>query len=359
MGGTRGIAWVRTAVFVAIAGMLASGCLGTGSASPARRSVVVAAEPSPGCAAATAVVPGETTLPMTAGGDTGTYISEVPGSYDPRRPMPVVFDFHGYSEPASGQAVLSGLGDYGQTHGFITITPQVTELPQGPEKVPLWQATIGSSDLAFFAGLLDHVERTLCIDEHRVFVTGYSNGALMSSVIACQFAGRVAAAAPVAGIEFPSGCDPSRPVPMIAFHGTADPYVHFDGTPSPVAAALPSPDGSGGTLGQYEASQPGAQPGVLTPGPTIPEQAAAWARRYGCRTAPADRTVATGVTLMDYPCPANAAVELYVVKGGGHAWPGSPTSEAIRSAIGFTTMAISATALMWQFFAAHPLTRAG
>ena len=45
--------------------------------------------------------------------------------------------------------------------------------------------------------------------------------------------------------------------------------------------------------------------------------------------------------------------------GGGHAWPGSEASQAIASAVGYTTMSIDATALMWTFFEMHPLTVQG
>ena len=54
-------------------------------------------------------------------------------------------------------------------------------------------------------------------------MAGYSNGAFMASALACSDARTVAAVAPVAGIEADAGCRPSRRVPVIAFHGTADP----------------------------------------------------------------------------------------------------------------------------------------
>ena len=301
------------------------------------------ASPSPGCRA-TAVTPGEATVPISAGGRTGTYVRQVPTTYHPPTPMPVVFDFHGYAEPASLQVTLSALGDYGQQHGFITVTPAVTE------PVPLWESTVGSPDLAFFGGLLDTVEQTLCVDQHRIFVTGYSNGAFMSSAIACQYAGRVAAVAPVAGIQALAHCHPSRPVPVVAFHGTADPFVHFDGSPSKAAADLPAPDGSRHTLGQSGPSS------VRQPGPTVPAEAASWARRNRCGPTPVHVRVAVDVTLVRYRCPDHADVELYVVSGGGHAWPGSEGSKAIASVVGRTTFSVSADAVMWKFFTEHPLT---
>ncbi len=326
-------------------------------ASGATTTVVVAASasvapsPSAGCHAEPAAVAGtQTTTDLTAAGRSGFYITQVPTTYAPPTPMPVVFDFHGYSEPASLQVPLSGLGTLGQAHGFITVTPGINE------PVPLWLSTVGSADLAWFGGpggLLDTVERTLCVDQRRIFVTGYSNGAFMTSAVACQFAGRIAAVAPVAGISDLPHCHPTRPVPVVAFHGTADPFVHFNGTPSKAAADLPNPTGGKGTLGQSHRS------GVLQKSPTIPQDTAAWAKRNGCAAKPTDRPAASGVTLVRYSCPHRADVELYVIAGGGHAWPGSTISKSIAKVVGFTTFAINADDIMWAFFAAHPLPSSG
>lgn len=318
--------------------------LGGTAAGAAPAKVPVA--PSAGCRAATPATPGEATVPLTAGGRAGSYVQQLPAGYDGRHPMPVVFDFHGYAEPASLQVTLSGLGTYGEHHGFITVTPAVTE------PVPLWEATIGSQDMAFVGGVFDAVDRTLCVDRNRQYATGYSNGAFLSSAIACQYAGRVAAVAPVAGIQDIAGCKPSRPVPVVAFHGTADPYVHFDGSPSKAAAALPAPTGKGGSLGQSDRE-------ALRKGPSILQDTAAWARRNGCRPKPVRVKVASDVTLVRYRCPQPAQVELYVVKGGGHAWPGSQVSASLQAAVGRTTFSIDADAVMWRFFAAHPLRKAG
>jgi len=65
--------------------------------------------------------------------------------------------------------------------------------------------------------------------------------------------------------------------------------------------------------------------------------------------------VANGVTLISYSCPHNASVELYRITNGGHAWPGSTFTRSIAKVVGFTTFAISANAIMWNFFQHHPL----
>jgi polyhydroxybutyrate depolymerase len=171
----------------------------------------------------------------------------------------------------------------------------------------------------------------------------------MTSAIACRYADRFAAAAPVAGIRNIKGCDPSRPVPVIAFHGTADGFVDYNGGLGAKAAQLPAGDGSGRTLAEVGAVDAGAK------GPTIPEITADWAKRNGCATKPTETSVAADVTLIKFPCPKNDEVELYRVTGGGHTWPGSEFSKQIVSAVGPTTSSISANDLIFKFFEAHPL----
>jgi polyhydroxybutyrate depolymerase len=305
------------------------------------KAAVVAAKSSPGCKKTQVGPSGEAKITMTSGGQERWYFRHVPAGA--RQPLPVVLDLHGYSEGATVHVMMSKLGPFGDEHGFVTITPQ------GLGPIARWDTDLGSKDVAFIGDLLDEVEQTLCVDQSRIFVTGLSNGAFMTSAIACKYADRVAAAAPVAGIRDIAGCKPSRPVPVIAFHGTGDTFVAYDGGLGSSVANLPAPDGSGKTLGQQglDAAQP--------KGPSIPEITAAWAKRNGCQTKQIEKAVTADVDLLTFSCPKGAEVQLYRVNGGGHSWPGSAFSQQVSSVVGPTTMSISADDLMWKFFQAHPL----
>ncbi len=315
-----------------------------GAEAAASGASTVAARPSAGCALAQPVTPGTTNQLLAAGGDQGGFVREVPPSYTGRMPLPVVIDLHGWSEPAAFQVQVSQLGTYGVAHQFITVTPQVAEPAQ------VWKLGFSGTDVAFVGGLLHTIDTTLCVDRNRVYVTGYSYGAFLTSTLACVYAGQIAAVAPVAGIQNPAGCRPSRPVPVVAFHGTADPFVPYNGGVGPAALKLPAADGSQRTLGQALGKK-----AAKFKGSTIPANTAAWAKRNGCTSGPTNRSVASGVTLISYSCPQGNDVELYRVDGGGHAWPGSAATKSIASVVGYTTMAISADRIMWAFFAAHPL----
>lgn len=291
----------------------------------------------------------ERTIPFIAADEFGSYIQDVPPSRrGARHPWPVVVDLHGYLETASLQEDISGLGAYGDHHGFVTITPQVDY------SVQHWDDDADSADVRFLGTLLTHVEDALCVDEARIYVTGYSNGAFMTSRLACQYSTRVAAVAPVAGLQDYPDCHAARPVPVVTFHGTADPFVSFTGGPGPKALLLPAPNGSGLNVVQEAEQDPHAD--IPAPiGQPIPVQVAGWARRNGCRSAPARRRIGTDVTLIAYHCPATASVEFYEVTGGGHTWPGSRVSASLASVTGKTTFTVSADEVMWRFFEAHPL----
>jgi polyhydroxybutyrate depolymerase len=311
-----------------------------------RAAAAVPPQASAGCQQRTAPLQYAGTFNFSAAGEAGSYIVEVPSDVDLSHPLPLVIDLHGYSETAALQADITKLGTYGAANGFITVSPQVNEAVQH------WVTTPGSSDQRFLIALIGHLAGTLCVDSHRVYVAGYSNGAFMASALACSDASKIAAVATVSGIEAPSGCHPSRRVPVIAFHGTADPFVPYKGGIGPAAKKLPAPNGQG-TIGSHLSSK--VDQGIQQNDLPIPVEEARWAARNGCSKSPKTSTVTSDVTLIAYRCPGNATVELYRENGDGHIWAGSPLMVAIASEVGKTTFSISANQLIWKFFESHPL----
>jgi polyhydroxybutyrate depolymerase len=265
-----------------------------------------------------------------------------------------VLDLHGSSSNGVAQAPISDLTSLASQEKFlvanpsgaIALAPQNPPLPDGSWawNVPGVPTTAGAfpppdarDDVQFLKTVIHTVDRLACVDEDRVFATGYSGGGRMSSALACRLADTIAAIAPVAGLRAGrpapvdttvpeiQDCTPSRPVPVITFHGTED-----------VVNPLPGN-------------------GDLRRGYPVSVAVQSWARLNGCQTGPATSTVSDHVVRFSYGrCSAGADVVYYRVTGGGHTWPGTSVD---LSPLGATTQEIDATELMWQFFEAHPKRR--
>jgi polyhydroxybutyrate depolymerase len=263
----------------------------------------------------------------------------------------VVLDIHGLAEGAEIHTQMSAMAALAEQEGFVVVTPQ------GMGTVPYWnflQHAEGPRDVEFLGAVLDDVQSTVCTDMRRVFVTGLSNGAFMTSTLACELTDRIGAIAPVAGVRFETTCEPTRPVPVLAFHGTDDQIVAYD-------PAVPVATGDDASEVDEEGSdipfdaESAANFSGYTP-VAAPESMLRWAEVGGCATAPSESSVSPEVTLLEWDgCDDGVEVSLYRVEGGGHTWPGSQFSAAIASIVGFTTMELDASRTMWEFFERHPL----
>ncbi len=285
------------------------------------------------------IVPIEAVSFYSANRDNGSFVSSgekreyllyVPGSYDRSRSTPLVISMHGAGLWGAAQKETSQWNKLADNRGFIVVYPSGI----GGKGVRIWRAEPGSGlmkDVKFIAELIDTLKVSYNIDTTRIYANGLSNGGGMSFALSCTLSDRIAAVGMVAAAEtLPwSWCTDHRPVPMIAFHGTADPEVPYNGGSSWVSPR---------------------------PFPSTPKWAANWARRNKCESNPVESTVAADVTRRVYTsCADNADVLLYTIQGGGHTWPGgTPLPEWF---VGRTTRSIDATSLMWSFFRDHPLQR--
>jgi polyhydroxybutyrate depolymerase len=171
------------------------------------------------------------------------------------------------------------------------------------------------------------------MDPTRIYADGLSNGGGMAFVLSCALSDRIAAVGMVAAAQsLPwSWCTDHRPVPMIAFHGTADRIVPYQGGPlgdpfNPVTVMFPA----------------------------VRDWVANWARRNRCGAQPVESVAAKDVTRIEYThCAPDAPVVLYAVQGGGHSWPGGKPLPEWH--VGPTSRNIDATTQMWAFFRGHRL----
>jgi polyhydroxybutyrate depolymerase len=166
-----------------------------------------------------------------------SYLLHVPPGYDGTKALPLVFDVHGYTSFASEQLMRSKWDKMADKEGFVLIDPD------GVNKS--WNA--GSccggnkqDDVKFFRDMVTKATAELCIDSKRVYVSGHSNGGMMTYALACEAADIFAAVAPVCGISMsPDGsCQPSRPIPVLAIRGLNDGTVTINTADADINAWL-------------------------------------------------------------------------------------------------------------------------
>jgi polyhydroxybutyrate depolymerase len=265
---------------------------------------------------------------IVSSGEKRAYFLYVPVSYDPSVPAPLVISIHGYAEWPAHQMQISRWNDLADEYGFLVVYPSGTDFPKR-WRTTRFDPSAPLIDVIFISDLIDLLSAEYNIDPDRIFANGLSNGGGMSFVLSCELSDRIAAIGSVAGAYvYPlEECNPSRPVPVIAFHGTADPIVPYQGGPSH---------------------------SFDIPFPVILDWVAALAARHGCHPGPEALPAPGAVTGMHYTdCDENAEVVFYTIAGGGHTWPGGvPLPESIT---GLTSMDIDATRLMWEFFQLHPM----
>jgi polyhydroxybutyrate depolymerase len=284
-----------------------------------------------------AMVPIEAVSFYSANRDNGSFVSSgqkrdyllyVPKSYDRSRPTPLVISMHGAGLWGAAQKETSQWNNLADSQGFIVVYPSGV----GGKGVRIWHVEPGSDlikDVRFIAELIDTLKASYNIDPARIYANGLSNGGGMSFALSCALSDRIAAVGMVAAAQTMPWrwCTDRRAVPMIAFHGTADPEVPYNGGSSWLSPR---------------------------PFPSVPRWSANWARRNRCGVNPVDSVVTADVTRRTYTnCADNADVVLYTIQGGGHTWPGG--APLPKWFVGRTTHSIDATGLMWAFFGEHPL----
>src|SRR5882762_3490385 len=225
------------------------------------------------------------------------YLLYVPRSYDRSKPTALVISLHGASMWGAAQKETSQWNRVADEHGFIVVYPS-GETGGGPRVWHEGGEGEPSRDVRFISELIDTLEARYNIDPRMIYANGLSNGGGMSFLLSCTLSDRIAAVGMVgAALLVPfNWCTDQRPVPVIAFHGTADRAAPYKGGFSWVAAQ------------RFQG---------------VRAFTARWARRNRCGTKPVDSVVATDVTRREYTrCADDAAVVLYTIHGGGHTWPG-------------------------------------
>ncbi len=265
---------------------------------------------------------------IVSSGETHRYLLHVPKIYDPSKPTPLVISMHAAALWPAAQMEISRWNDLADEHGFIVVYPGGNGAGKGP-KIWRMNGRGPEKDATFISDLIDKLQAGYNIDPARIYADGFSLGGGMAFVVSCKLSHRVAAVGAVAAAQtLPfAWCGDSRPVPMVAFHGTED-LVPYHGGPSP-------------------------DPFNPLTFPAVRDWVASWARRNRCSGEPIEARITAGVRRLAYSnCDENADVVLYTIEGGGHTWPGG--RRLPEWLVGRTSRDISASRVMWEFFVKHP-----
>ncbi len=331
--------------------LLVSAVAATGGAT-GLPSVGTGATPAPRCTPARRANHGTVEQTLQYGGLDRRYELTIPKRYDGRRPVPLVLNLHGFAGTGPAQNRGTDMPAVAGKRGYVVVAPD-----GGPLKVPLnivpgaenagqyegmpfWNifspgvvdfgpphgqnlgldsSAVGADDVGFVAQLLDTLNAQLCLDANRVYAAGMSNGAGMATTLGCNLGDRLAAIAPVSGVNLTGTCPGNGAVSVLAVHGEADDTVNYGGN---------------GLLG-YQFGNP-----------SVPERMDQWAERDGCDPTPTTKHPRKGLTVERWRgCAAGTAVELWTIAGWGHRWP--------RAKSAGDPGTIDATRVVLDFFDAH------
>ncbi|MFK8016710.1 MAG: PHB depolymerase family esterase [Gammaproteobacteria bacterium] len=265
----------------------------------------------------------------------------VPSALPADQTVPLVIALHGGLSKPRNIRLRSGLDDLAEREKLIAVYPQGNGLLG---KLLHWNAGVccgkavekGIDDAAFVVEVIDQLAQSLPVDRSRVYVYGFSNGAMLTYQIAARHPDKIAAAAAVSGtfgrVTETGDFDwlyapPADGMPMLIVHGSADPRLPFDGLLDPS-------EGRGGN-------------GMIP----VLDSARFWARANGCPVEPENNPAFENVTGWSWlNCASGHPVQLYRLEDWGHRWAGkSPQTKADFTTVGrFETLDV-----MWEFFRSH------
>lgn len=269
-----------------------------------------------------------------------TYRIHVPPSYDNPKPMPLVIALHGGG--GTGEKMerhtLGGFNTLSDKEGFVVVYPDGIEKHwnDGRGKVRYRAHREKIDDIGFISALIDDLVKRQNIDNKRIYVTGISNGAMLSNRLACELTGRITAIAPVAGnmpYDLAPHCSPSKPISVLMISGTKDPMMPWEGGEASFGRLK-----FGRVLSVMETIQFWVAHNQCLPTPVI-----TWEPDKDTQD---DTRVRKEICSH---CKDGTEVVLYAIEGGGHTWPGGYQYLPEKS-VGKTSRDIDANEVIWSFF---------
>jgi polyhydroxybutyrate depolymerase len=271
-------------------------------------------------------------------GEDRTYVVRVPDTVKGGSHVPLVIVLHGGGGNAANAEKMTGFTEKARKENFIVVYPEGS----GRLRRGLFTWNAGHccgyamkeqvNDVGFINALIDKLSQSHRIDDKRIYVTGMSNGGMMTHRLGIELSHRIAAIAPVVATVFGDERKPAHGVSALMINGMLDKNVPHEGG---------APGGRGNDAWDGTPTKPAL------------DQAAFWAQANGCSMEPSREETSKQIHWR-YRCPSERAVELLLLKDNGHAWPGGQAG----SRRGDTpSNSINATDVIWDFFKSHPAAR--
>lgn len=244
----------------------------------------------------------------------------VPATGSADKPLPLVVALHGGWGTGELMAEQTGLDQAAAKHGFAVVYPDGVSRAWNAGSCcgkPMEQKI---DDVGFVEKLVAKLGESACIDDERVYGTGFSNGAMMTHRIACESPALFNAIAPVAGGPMIDNCPGAAAIPALLIVGKEDERIPWQG-------------------GMFKENYR----------PSIADQVKVLAKRNRCDDNVAKAASLGGGCEKRSGC-AQGAVQWCVLDGVGHQWPGGKTY--LKALLGPNRADFDATATILNFFSA-------
>lgn len=271
-----------------------------------------------------------------------TYYIHFPPAHESSSQIPLVLVLHGGGKgDGLTPAKYLGFTSLADSQGFVVAYPNGIDSywRDGRGYTHRGESDTNVDDVGFFSQLIDHLVSENSVDPNRIYVTGMSNGGMMTLRLGCELSSKLAAIAPVVA-NIPrniiNSCRPDRPLSVLVMNGTDDPLVPYNG----------------GYVRFFRRKM-----GEVV---STSETVSFWVRHNGCNSNPTtqelpdrNRRDHSRVEVTTYTNPKNGCeVILYSIQGGGHTMPGSDMPDRARI-LGHKNEDIDGAKEIWEFFKRH------
>lgn len=269
---------------------------------------------------------------------TRDYYFYVPSKLEGKTDYPLLFILHGAMGNGKKAAENWGFMEVAEKEGFVAVFPNgLHEQWNDGRNAPFSNVdTSHTDDVGFLSGLIQTFITKYGADPDRIYMTGASNGGMMTLRMGCEASSQLTAIAPLlASIpeNIYKNCLPDKALPVFMMNGSADKIV--------------PPQGGDVMLGDRSYGKVSSIDSTIN----------LWVMRNGCDAAPTVAPMeeyeptrdAEGITAEYYTnCATGKAIILYLIDKGGHQ---IPSFKHRRSFFNFDgDEAFNAAAEIWDFF---------